>query len=657
MTKAFPKNETYGLILQMRRAAFKGNDVHLRALFERSSDVIIILDRFRLIIECNPAFVTQFGYLPEEAVGQSVRLIHPSEESFIEFGRLVYPIIEQSDSWRGEWMLCRKDGGIALFEASLSVIKNDEGTIEGYVAMIRDITDRKAAEKGLRDSEQRYRELLNSVSDMVYTQDLEGRFTSVNTSGSIILGYSREEFIGHKASEFMKPIFQEAFEIEYLGRLKTIGQDQGTSLYFHKGGNRRYLEYRSRLVRTPDGRSFISGSARDVTNRILQEKRLKQLQEQLIQAQRLEALGTLAGGVAHNFNNLLTGIQGRTSLMLMECNCTHQNYEHLKDIEEYVKSAATLTKQLLGFARGGKYEVLPTDLNELVKKTSEMFFRTQKEIVFFLKLQEDLWAVAVDRGQIEQVLMNLYVNAWQAMPGGGSIYLETSNVFLDEDQIKPYDLNPGRYLQVSVRDTGVGMDEKTKQRIFDPFFTTKKMDRGIGLGLSSSYGIIKNHSGMIRVFSRQGEGTTFQIHLPASEKKAVKEVESTLKISPGSETILLVDDEQMILQVGREMLEKMGYKVLPAENGLKALKIYEKERDNIDLVLLDMIMPRLSGGETFSGLKKLKQSVKVLLSSGYSLNDQSQDILEQGCSGFIQKPFSITQLSLKLREILDPEKR
>jgi signal transduction histidine kinase len=225
----------------------------------------------------------------------------------------------------------------------------------------------------------------------------------------------------------------------------------------------------------------------------------------------MESLGTLAGGIAHDFNNLLMGIQGRTSLMVMDKDYSHPDFEHLKGIEDYVKSAADLTRQLLGFARGGKYEVKPTDINEMIKKSSSMFGRTKKEIKIHEKYQKDVWTVEVDQGQIEQVLMNLYVNAWQAMPGGGELYIETENVTLNEDYVKPYQVEQGNYVKISITDTGVGMDEATRQRIFEPFFTTKEMGRGTGLGLASVYGIIKNHGGFINVYSEKGEGTTFNI--------------------------------------------------------------------------------------------------------------------------------------------------
>jgi signal transduction histidine kinase/ActR/RegA family two-component response regulator len=378
----------------------------------------------------------------------------------------------------------------------------------------------------------------------------------------------------------------------------------------------------------------------------------KRLEAQLQQAQKMEAIGTLAGGIAHDFNNLLMGIQGRASLVLMDIDSSHPHFEHIKEIVDYVRSSADLTKQLLGFARGGKYEVKTTDLNELIKSQNQMFGRARKEINIREKYQEDLWTVDVDQGQIEQVLLNLYVNAWQAMSGGGNLYIHTENVTVDENYSKQCKMDPGKYVKISVTDTGVGMDEATRQRVFDPFFTTREMGRGTGLGLASAYGIIKNHGGIIDVYSEKGEGTTFNIYLPASEKKVIGEKELAEDVLKGHGTILLVDDEDIIVDVAKSILEQLGYTVLIARGGKEAIELYMKNRKEIDLVILDMIMPEVGGGDAYDRLKEINPDIKVLLSSGYSINGQATEILERGCNGFIQKPFSVGDLSKKIREIL-----
>jgi signal transduction histidine kinase/ActR/RegA family two-component response regulator len=382
-------------------------------------------------------------------------------------------------------------------------------------------------------------------------------------------------------------------------------------------------------------------------------RKQKKMETQLQQAHKMEALGTLAGGIAHDFNNLLMGIQGRTSLMRMDNDSSHSHNEHLKGIEDYVKSAGELTKQLLGFARGGKYEIKPTDLNKFIKKQNRMFGRTRKEITIRGRYEKNLWTVDVDQGQIEQVLLNIFVNAWHAMPGGGNLYIQTENIVIDEFFYRPYHVEPGKYVKISATDTGEGMDNATQQRIFDPFFTTKEMGRGTGLGLASVYGIIKNHGGFINVYSEKGEGTTFNIYLPASEKEVVKENKSQKEVLKGAETTLLVDDEDIILDVGPGIIEKLGYEVLIAKSGKEAIGIYEKNHDRIDMVILDMIMPEMGGGETYDKLKEINPGIKVLLSSGYSIDGEATKILERGCNDFIQKPFNMIDLSRKLRKILD----
>ena len=384
------------------------------------------------------------------------------------------------------------------------------------------------------------------------------------------------------------------------------------------------------------------------------EEESKQLEAQFQQAQKMESIGTLAGGIAHDFNNVLMGIQGHTSLMLLGIDPDHPRFKRLNGIEDMVQAGTNLTKQLLGFARSGKYEVKPTDLNEQIKKSSEMFGRTKKEIKIHNKYQKDIWPVEVDRGQIDQVLLNLYINAWHAMLGGGDLYVETSNVELDENYTKPFGVRPGNYVKISVTDTGVGMDEAIQQRIFDPFFTTKEIGRGTGLGLASAYGIIKNHGGIITVYSKKDKGTTFNIYLPDSKKQlAIKEKKLADEILRSKETVLFVDDEDMILDVGRDMLRKLGYKVLLAGSGKEAVKVYRKHKDKIDLVIVDMIMPDMGGSEAYDTMKEDDPGVKVLLSSGYSIDGQVTEILERGCDGFIQKPFNVKELSGKIREILD----
>lgn len=512
-------------------------------------------------------------------------------------------------------------------------------------------------------SEKRYKYLVENSPDLIYTLDEQGAFTYVNHSAEQLLGIHGDRVIGMPYTSIVYgedlDKAQWAFNERRTGeratsgielRLKVNGNGNGDPLHYEI----MYLTVELKATGMYDkpvseeDKRFLGthGVARDITSR-------KQLEAQLHRSQRMEALGTLGGGVAHDFNNLLMGIHGNASLMLLDINSNHPHHEKLKNIEQCVQSGAELTKQLLGFARGGKYEVRPSDLNDLIMKSSEMFGRTRKEIKIERIFQEDIWTAEVDKGQIEQVLLNLYFNATQAMPGGGELCLETKNVSLGMNFCVAHQIDPGKYVRMSVTDSGVGMDETTQQRIFEPFFTTRERGRGTGLGLASAYGIIKNHSGVIDVYSEVGRGTTFTIYLPASDKEVVKEEELDQELLIGTETVLLVDDEDIIIDVGKQMLEILGYETMVARSGVEALALFKANKDKIEMVILDMIMPGMGGGETCDALKEIDQDLKVLLSSGYSLDGKAAEILERGCDGFIQKPFNMKDLSHKMRAILE----
>ncbi len=516
--------------------------------------------------------------------------------------------------------------------------------------------------KKLELSEERYRYLVENSPDIIYTLDSQSCFTFVSDSVERILGVESKQLIG-KHYEYI--IHQDDLEkAKWTFNERRTG-DRATSwtefrLKSFTGDDEEItcdvknvcieLKCTGMYESQVEGRNYnfigTHGVARDISSR-------KRLETQLQQAQKLESLGTLAGGIAHDFNNLLMVIRGHVSLMFMDNNCSRLNHERLNKIDDCVQSAAGLTSQLLGFARGGKYHIQPIDLNATLRRTSQMFGRTKKEIVIQELYERKIWPVEADRGQIEQVLLNLYVNAFHAMPAGGSLLLATENVSFGNSSERPFNLPLGNYVKLSVTDTGVGMDEKTQQRIFEPFFTTRAMGRGTGLGLASVYGIIKNHKGMIEVKSKVGAGTTFIIYLPAA-KQEVKNIEMVSdSIFKGIESVLLVDDEDQILDVERDILSSLGYTVLVATNGKQAIKLYETNQDKINVVLLDMIMPGIGGGEIYDALRKIKPDVKVLLCSGYSEGGQAAEILQRGCAGFIQKPFNVSELSEKLREIID----
>jgi CheY-like chemotaxis protein len=371
----------------------------------------------------------------------------------------------------------------------------------------------------------------------------------------------------------------------------------------------------------------------------------------------MEAVGTMAGGVAHDFNNLLMGILGNTSLLRMDLPPDHPYLERLELIETHVRSGSNLTRQLLGFAKGGKYEVVATDLTDLIRDNARVFGRTHKEVRIETNFADDLGTVKVDRSQMDQVFYNLYVNAWQSMAGGGSLTITTRNVTLSAAAVSAREIPPGDYVQVSVADTGTGIPAEILPRIFDPFFTTKTLARGTGLGLASVYGIIKNHQGMIEVESLMGQGACFHIYLPMASRKRIPQAvpEQAETFQHGNETLLLVDDEPLVIQATEGMLTRLGYTLITAESGRAALDLFEREHEQIDLVILDMIMPGMSGHETFDGLKAIDPDVKVLLSSGYARSGQAEEILNKGGKGFIPKPFDMSVISRRVREVLDEQ--
>ncbi len=528
--------------------------------------------------------------------------------------------------------------------------------------------DNALAHRRIRDRLRRtkieYKYMVENSPDLIYQLDPKGNFTFLNQAVTRLLGYDPDELIGKHYTTIVheedqarsKYLFNErrtgsratneleirlvckanAPECVQMGQKTIIVELKATGMYDEHQKDR-------------NKKLFLGtyGVARNVSYR-------KQLESHLYHSQKMEAIGTLAGGIAHDFNNLLMGIQGYTSLMLADTNLADRNNGRLMHIEQHVQCGAELTRQLLGFARDGKYDLKTTDLNHLIKKTVSMFGRAKKEIRMDLQLQSDLWHADVDQGQLKQVLLNLYVNGWQAMPNGGDISVATVNIALSGNSAKNLGLKGGNYLKISITDTGIGMDEEVKQRIFEPFFTTKERSRGTGLGLASAYGIINNHKGAIRVTSRKGYGSTFVIYLPASRNvEKLLEIAST-PILNGKETILIVDDESNIVEVTEEMLQTIGYKVMTARNGEDAIAIFKKHNEDIDLIILDMVMPGLSGGETFDRIKAIRPDVKVLLSSGYSIKGEAKKILKRGCDGFIQKPYNLEKLSEHLKIVLGP---
>jgi two-component system cell cycle sensor histidine kinase/response regulator CckA len=539
--------------------------------------------------------------------------------------------------------------GISLSLLSI-IILNSSNALESFelYKMIREMNN------NLKKKDN-YKILFEAAPDGVEVLDRQGNIIHCNKTHQNLLGYNNKKIIGNHTTDFFsdqsKASFHENFstlkEIEYVeSEIELICSD-GSLLPAWRKEKAIYNE----------NRDFIGAVVynRDISMLKIAEQEKTKLESQLRSAQRMESIGTLAGGIAHNFNNLLMSIMGNASLLRMDIDSAHPYYKNLRNIEQQVQHGSRLTAQLIGFAREGKYEVKPISLNQVVQDTASTFELTRKEIVVHQELDDKLYGIKVDLGQIEQTLLNLYINAADAMPGGGNLFLKTKNVTHKDMVGKPYDPIPGDYILLTIRDDGAGMDKETKERIFEPFFTTKGLAEGTGLGLASAYGIIKAHGGYIDVDSEKSHGTTFSIYLPSLGEAIKNKKELPCKIMKGKETLLLVDDEEAVINTGKQMLKKLGYKVLSATNGIEALELYEKNQDNIDMILLDMVMPIMGGGETYDKMRKINSDIKVLLASGYSIEGKAKEILERGCDGFIQKPFSIEELSHRIRNILDKD--
>jgi PAS domain S-box-containing protein len=583
-----------------------------RQLFRTVTDAIVLFDaKTRQFIDANAAALKLYGYTRKEFLNLTHQDITAEpEKSGVS--------IEQTLKGKLNRIPVRyhKAKCGTLFPVDISANSFTLKNQKVLCGVIRNITERKQAEDELKRA--------------------------------------HEELIGQNFFQFIPEEDQE----KVRNHFKSLNKIDPITTYEHQvmasDGNIRWQQWTDRAILDELGRLIEYQSVgRDITEEKLSQEEKIELESRLQHARKMQAVGTLASGFAHNFNNVLMGIMANASIILLDIDSDHPYYKYLKKIENQAINGSKVVRQLTGYARGGRLELKSLDLNRLLTETSDTFKMVNKRIRFQKKLAGNLHAVLADKVQIEQVLLNLYLNAADAMSGEGDLFLVTMNIKSEDITGKPYTPKAGNYILLTLRDIGIGMDKETKERIFEPFFTTKGVSKGIGLGLSSTYGIVKSHRGYIDVDSEKGRGTSFNIYLPATEKKVTDETEAHGEILKGSETVLLVDDEDMIIEGCGELLDKIGYTVSTAKGGKEAIEIYKKKENQIDLVILDMIMPEMDGGETYKSLKEISPDIKVLLSSGYSMDDQAAGILKQGCDGFIQKPFNIMDLSIKIRKILD----
>ena len=616
-----------------------------QVLVENSPDLLYRTDLEGRITFVSSSVCKLSGYTVDEAVGmkmaEEIYLVPEERHAFLT------QLQSRGRVSNFEARLSRKDGSTWWASTNAHFQRDSSGNIVGVEGVTRDISQIKAAENALRESEEQFRKAFKTSPDAINLNRVEdGHYIDINEGFTKITGYSRADVIGKSSLELN--IWKHPEDRQrLLEGLRRSGYVENLEAEFVGKTGKTIIGLMSARFLSIKDEEVILTITRDITQH-------KKMAEQLQQAQKFEAMATLAGGVAHDFNNLLMGIQGRASLVLADIGGSHPHAEHMRAIEDHVRSATDLTRQLLGFARGGKYEVTTFDINELLSKSATMFGRTKKEIRIHTRLESPPPALEADRSQIEQVLLNMYVNAWQAMPDGGEMILQTRTVDLDASFCEPYRAAPGRFVKISVTDTGIGMDAFTRRKIFDPFFTTKGKGRGTGLGLASAYGIIDNHDGIITVYSEPGHGTTFNIYLPLSEKTPCGETCKREDIASGSGTVLLVDDEEIIRRVGQAMLERLGYRVITAAGGEQSLDIVNRMGSEIDLVILDLIMPDMNGKKVYESLVRIRPDIRVLLSSGYAMNGDVEAVLNSGCNGFIQKPFNLADLSRKIAALLKP---
>lgn len=516
--------------------------------------------------------------------------------------------------------------------------------------------------KKIKESEERYRELVEGANSVIMRVNLEGRINFINGFGLRCFNYKEEEIINKTIYETILSKDDETKK-EFSDILKNVSSFQNSYIVkeiknIRKGGDPVWIAWTFRpIVSKGEVIKEILCIGNDVTELKKSHEEKRTLELQLIQAQKMEAIGTLAGGIAHDFNNILQGIYGFTQILMLDKEENDPELKYLKEIEKAVERASDLIKRILIFSRRVKSELIPLHLNNEVLQTRKMLERIiPKMISIELRLSPDLSLIKGDRAQIEQVIINLATNSRDAMPDGGKLLIETQNFTMDKTFCeKNKGAKPGDYVLLKVSDTGQGIDPEVKDRIFEPFFTTKEAGKGTGLGLPMIYGIVKNHGGYIKCESEKGKGTTFSIYFPAiiSEDiiKGEKGREQKFMKKGVLDTILIVDDEEDILNFTKEILEKTGYKTFVASDGESAIQVYEKHKDKIDLIILDLIMPGMSGKRCLEEIIKLNPNAKILITTGYL---ETQELLSErrwNIKGYLSKPYSVNQLLKKISEI------
>ncbi len=663
-TPYFSENEVIGFqgiardITERKQAdeALHQSEEKYRLLVENQTDLVVKVNNEGRFLFVSPSYCEMFGKRADELLGQTfMPLVHPDDQAgTAEAMRALYnpahrAYVEQRAMTRHGWRWIGWQD---------TAVVDPQGQVIEIVGVGRDITERKQTEEALGKSEKRFRDIAEYALEWIWEVNAEGQYTYASQVVEKILGYSPEEILQKHFYDLFHPDDKESLKKAGFAAFDTKQPfREFINRNVHKNGQIVWLSTNG-IPMLDDKGSLLGyrGADTDITDRKRAEEENAALQDQLRQSQKVEAIGQLAGGIAHDFNNLLTVIQGNSQLSLMDLQEGDPLKANIEEIQEAAKRAADLTRQLLAFSRKQILEMRVLDLNQVLQRLDKMLRRViGEDIHLTMFLPESIWKVKADPGQIEQVIINLAVNARDAMPEGGKLTIETANVELDEEYAKRHiAVQPGRYVMLSMSDTGVGMTPEVRERIFEPFFTTKEKGKGTGLGLSTVYGIVKQSGGNVWVYSEPGQGTTFKIYLPQVDEPLEELREEVVKeISRGHETILLVEDEDVVRKLAVRVLKRQGYKVLEAPDGGKAFMLCEAYKEPIHLILTDVVMPGMSGRKLVDRLKVIHPEIKVLYMSGYTDNAiLHHGILEPG-TNFIQKPFTIDGLARKVREALD----
>ncbi len=636
--------------------ALRQSEARYREILDNIEDVYYEVDLAGNLTFFNEALCTLAGLSRDELMGLNSRE-YTDEKTAKKIFKVFNQVYTTGEPARAfDWDIVRRDGSKAHLEASISLIRNQEEEAIGFRGIVRDVTERERLRRDLQLSEERYRSLVENTLDGYFICEIpSGRFIFLNQRSCDIYGYTMKEGLALTVWDVMVPADHSRIRNRIQKRIEGERSESERRVYtgVRKDGSTFRVEISTSLV-DYQGKISVQGVIKDITEQ-------ERLELQLRQAQKMEAIGTLAGGIAHDFNNLLQAILGYTQILTMGKEEDDPERSKLEQIEKSAMRASELTQQLLAFSRKVESRLRPVDLNLEVRQVRKLLKRTiPKMIIIELHLQDDLMVVNADPAQIEQVIMNLAVNARDAMPEGGKIVIETENVFLDTQYCKTHPgAVPGEYVCLSFTDTGHGMKTEAVEHIFEPFYTTKEVGKGTGLGLSMVYGIVKSHGGYIMCYSEPGEGTTFKIYLPAVENKnreEEKEKKEEEELPGGTETILLVDDEELLRDIGKEILEDFGYAVLTAPDGETALELYKNRKGDISLIILDLMMPGMGGKQCLEQILAMAPEAKVVIASGYSVNGPTKAALEVGARGFIKKPFELKQMLKVVREVLEQGK-